>query len=104
MVLSNEIQNKIKILFKNDDEFRERLLSMDVNAIRKIASISQKGINPKDVVQAFENKDYAAMNRLYNQSKRLVELQELYKELCYEFYKNIKEDTERPNDKGEIFK
>ena len=29
------------------------------------------------------------MNYLYNQSKRLVEIHELYKELCYEFYKNM---------------
>ena len=30
------------------------------------------------------------MNYLYEQSKRLIELQVLYKELCYEYYKKTK--------------
>ena len=89
MVFSNEIQNKIKVLFKNDSETREQLLSGNADAVRKIGSISQKGINPEDVVIAFESNDPDTMNYLYNQSKRLVEIHELYKELCYEFYKNM---------------
>ena len=35
---------------------------------------------------AFESNNLDTMNYLYNQSKRLVELQELYKELRYDFY------------------
>lgn len=88
MVLSNEIQNKIKILFENDSETREQLLLGNAEVVRKIGVISQKGINPEDVVIALESKDYNTMNTLYNQSKRLVELRKLYKELCYEFYQN----------------
>lgn len=95
MVLSSEIQNKIKILFENDSVIREQLLSGDADAIRKIGSMSQKGINPEDIVAAFESNDPDTMNYLYVQSKRLIELHELYKELCYEFYKN----TEHYNSK-----
>lgn len=31
------------------------------------------------------------MNYLYQQAKRLAGLQELYKELCLEYYKNLKD-------------
>ena len=92
MVFSKEIQKKIKILFQNDSKTREQLLSGNVEAIRKIGSISQRGINPEDVVIAFESNDSDTMNYLYNQSKRLVELHELYQELCYEFSKNMVDD------------
>lgn len=89
MIFSNEIQNKIKILFKNDSEIREQLLLGNADAVRKVGSISQKGINPEDVVMVFESNDPDNMKYLYNQCKRLVELHELYQELCYEFYKNM---------------
>ena len=97
MILSNEVQNKIKILFENDSETREQLLLGNAEAVRKIGSISQKGINPEDIVKAFESNNQNTMNALYNESKRLVELRELYKELCYEFYQNKEhlEDTKK---------
>ena len=88
MILSNEVQNKIKILFANDSETREQLLLGNAEVVRKIGSISQKGINPEEIVKAFESDNQNIMNALYNESKRLVELRELYKELCYEFYQN----------------
>lgn len=90
MFFLNEIQ--IKILFKNDSEMREQLLSGNVDVIRKIGRISQKEINQEDIVIAFESNDPDTMNYLYNQSKRLVQLQELYRELCYEFCKNMVDD------------
>ena len=97
MILSNEVQNKIKILFENDSETREQLLLGNAEAVRKIGSISQKGINPEDIVKTFESNNQNTMNALYNESKRLVELRELYKELCYEFYQNKEhlEDTKK---------
>ena len=42
MFFLNEIQ--IKILFRNDSEMREQLLSGNVDVIRKIGRISQKEI------------------------------------------------------------
>lgn len=87
MILSDELQNKIKRLFAKDTATRERLLAGDAETIREIGSISQKGINPEDVVVAIESNDSETIKCLYNQSKKLIELQELYKELCYEFYK-----------------
>ena len=89
MFFSEEIQSKTKKLLKDDNETIEKILSGDAEAIRKIGSIAQQGINPENVVRAFESNDPDAMKHIYNQSKNLVELRELYQELCYEFYKNI---------------
>jgi hypothetical protein len=66
---------------------------IDVEAIREIGSISQKGINPDDVIVAYESGDPNTMNYLYQQAKRLVGLQELYKDLCFEYYKKIKDNS-----------
>lgn len=93
MVFSIKTQKKIKKLFKNDSEIIEQLLSGNAEVIskatRKIGGISQEGIDPEDVVVAFESNDSDTMNYLYNQSKRLIELQELYQELCSEFCDNM---------------
>ena len=94
MSLSKETEEKINFLFKNNPEMKDKLCNCDAEAIREIGSLSQRGINPDDVVAAYESKDKDTMNYLYNQAKRLVLLQELYKDLCLEFYKKTKEKTE----------
>ena len=66
---------------------RDRLYNCDAEAIREIGSLSQRGINPDDVVVAYESGNQDTMNYLYQQAKRLVGLQELYKDLCFECYK-----------------
>lgn len=90
MSISKEIQEKINLLFKSNPEMLEKLYECDAEAIREIGILSQKGINPDDVVVAFESGDKNTMNYLYQQAKRLVELQELYKELCFEYYSKVK--------------
>ena len=71
----------------------EKLYKCDAEAIREIGSLSQRGINPDDVVVVYESGDPSTMNYLYQQVKRLVGLQELYKELCFEYYKKTKETS-----------
>ena len=92
-----ELQEKINLLFKNNKELREKLLLGDVNAIREIGVMSQKGMNPEDIVDAYESNDSETMKYLYNKAKRLVELRELYNNLCLEYYKksNRSENGER---------
>lgn len=92
MSASKETQEKINLLFKTNPEMRDRLYNCDAEAIREIGSLSQRGINPDDVVVAYESGDQDTMNYLYQQAKRLVGLQELYKDLCFEYYKK-KKDT-----------
>ena len=100
MGISKEIQERINLLFKTNSEIKEKLYKCDAEAIREIGMLSQKGINPDDVIAAYESDDTSTMNYLYQQAKRLVGLQELYKELCFEYYKKIKatpEDVENSN-------
>ena len=94
MNISKELQEKINLLFKNNEELRERLLSGDANAIREIGSISQKGMNPEDIVAAYESNDSEAMKYLYEKAKKLVELQKLYKDLCLEYYNSTRDEGE----------
>ena len=94
MSISKENKERINTLFKTNPEMIEKLCNWDEEAIRQVASISQGGINPNDVIVAYESGDPNAMNSLYQQSKRLVGLQELYKDLCFE-YCNKANDTSR---------
>lgn len=94
MSVSKGTSEKINFLFKNNPEMIEKLYNCDDEAIRKVGSLSQRGINPDDVIAAYESNEPSTMNYLYQQAKRLVELQELYKELCFEYYKKIKHTSE----------
>ena len=86
LLLSQELQNKIKRLLNTEEDLKQKLLKGDVDSIRLIASISQKGINPKDVVEAFESNSFEAV---YKEAQRVLELEQLYKELCFEYYKEV---------------
>lgn len=90
MMLSKQTQDKINKLFKNDEETRIKLLNVDADAIREIGSKSQKGIPFEDVVAAYESQDPKVMEYLYKQAKRLEGYQELYNELCYAYYEEVK--------------
>jgi len=86
MNISKELKERINHIFKTNPEMIEKLYNCDAEAIREIGRLSQRGINPDDVVAAYESGDHSTMNYLYQQAKRLVGLQELYKELCFEYY------------------
>ena len=94
MSISKETQERINLLFKTNPEMIEKLYKCDAEAIREIGSLSQIGINPDDVIVAYESGEPSTMNYLYQQAKRLVGLQELYKELCFEYYKETKDTSE----------
>ena len=95
MSISKETQEKINLLFKLDSEMIEKLSNCDADAIREIGIISQKGINPDDVIVAYESGDKDTMDYLYQQAKRVAGLQELYKELCFEYYRKTKDTPEQ---------
>jgi hypothetical protein len=56
--------------------------------------ISQKGMNPEDIVDAYESNDSETMKYLYMKAQKLIELQKLYKELCLEYYNATKDKGE----------
>ena len=72
----------------------KKLYDCDADAIREIGSLSQRGISPEDIIVAYESRDSSTINYLYHQAKRLVELQELYKDLCIEYYNKTKDTTD----------
>ena len=82
MKFSKELEDKIKEIFKTEDGLRNNLLAGDAETIRKIGSLSQRGMNPEDVVDAIESDDPEAIKYLYHKAKRIIEMQKLYKDLC----------------------
>ena len=79
MHFSEELQSKIKKMFDNDEELRNKLLEGDTDSIKKLASLR---IMPEEIVEAYESDDSETMKKLYIKAKRMFELQKLYKELC----------------------
>jgi len=94
MTVSLKTQRKINNLFKTNPEFRERLFVCDAAAIREVGGLSQSKVEPEDIIEAYESNDKDTMNYLYKQAKRLVELKELYNDLCIEFYEKIEGNVE----------
>ena len=94
MKFSKELEENINEIFKNNDDIRERLLAGDAETIRKIGAISQKGMNPEDVVEAIESNDPEAIKYLYHKAQRIIGMQKLYKDLC-DAYAHIKNEMER---------
>lgn len=90
MEFPEELQLKIKKFFENNEELRDKLLSGDAESIRQIGLLSQRGINPKEILEACESNDSDLMKNLYNKAKRTVELQKLYKELCEAYSKEMR--------------
>ena len=88
MDFSKELQEKINVLFENNEDIRGKLLEGDTDIIRKIGLASQKGMNPEEIVDAYESNDSQTMENMYKKAKKLVELRKLYKELCLEYSKS----------------
>ena len=89
MKISYELKEKIERVLKNNGDMRDKLLSGNRDAIKKIGIISKQGIDPEDVVESYENN---TVDYLYKKAKQLVELHEIYEELCYEAYRDNSEE------------
>ena len=79
MNISDELRAKVERLLANNETLRNQILNGDYEAIRKIGSISQHGIKPEDVIKAHNNNE---MGKLYERARNLIELREVYSELC----------------------
>ena len=90
--ISDELRNKIENIFKTYDELKNKLLLGDGYAIRQVGLMSQKGIEPEDVVEAYQSNN---LDYLYIKAKRIIEMKEIYKELCQAYSKNLNQRKER---------
>jgi hypothetical protein len=97
MDFSEELKTKIRILFENNKKVREELLAGNPDTIREIGSISQKRIEPAEVVKAYESGNKNEIEELYKKSKMMIEVQKLYRELCLAYGKesNVNTDIDR---------
>lgn len=96
MSISILTQEKIDFLYKTNPVMREKLSNLDAEAIREVGSLSQRGMDPDGVIVAYESGDQDTLKYLYEQAKRLVMLKELYKDLCFEYYKKTKSIPDEP--------
>ncbi len=88
MDFPDELRNKIEKLLKKSPKLKAGILRGDAEAIRYIGIESQKGIDPLEIISAYESDK---INRLYLKAKKIIELQELYKELYEFFYLSVQE-------------
>ena len=88
MNISKELQEKINILLENNEEVKKKVLEGDADTIKQIGSVSQKGINPEDIISAYESNDSEEIKKVYNKAKKQVALREVYKELCEAYSKD----------------
>ena len=81
MNLFAETFKKVSELFKSNPQLEKALLSLDRDAIRSLTTEFQNGINPKDVVDAFEFGE-ESLEYLRKKAERQIAVKELYKALC----------------------
>ena len=80
MEISQELKEKIERNFSNNQKLIERLLALDPNAIEYIGRISQSGISPKKIIEAYENNNIEA---IYKLAIKKVESVQIYNELLH---------------------
>lgn len=89
--ISNELREKIEKIFKADGKLIKGLLSIDPDSIQKVAIMGQRKIDPKDVVDAYEN---GGLEYLYKKAQKLIEMQQIYEKLCEIYFeKNLKDNS-----------
>ena len=88
MNLSKEIKKTIEVLFANNEEIRGKLLEGDAETIKQIGVASQRGINPEDIIDAYESHDSKTMEYLYKKAKKQAAVKKLYIDLCKEYSKD----------------
>lgn len=84
MEISEELQEKIESLFKNNKELRDKLLAGDPDAISYIGEAGQTRFDPADIVASWESD---TIEYLYKKAKKMIEVRELYEALCTAYYK-----------------
>ena len=97
MNFSEELKAKIRILFENNEDVKEKLLAENPDTIREIGFMSQRRIEPQEIVKAYESGNKNEIEELYKKAKMMIEIQKLYRELCLAYGKesNVNTDIDR---------
>lgn len=82
-MFSKETKEIINSLFKDDIEFRDRLLNADVSAIQELG-LMNNSINPRFVINAFETNE---LQKLLDEAKSMEARQSLYHLMVEEYSK-----------------
>lgn len=78
MELNENLQNKIKEMFKNNINIQNRLLSGDYSILDDVVSYCMQGFTVEEVIIAYENN---TMEDLYEKAKKKKDIIDLYNEL-----------------------
>ena len=82
-MFNEELTEKIKRLYSNDEEKRNKILEGDTNVISTMTS--NINFTPDMIVKAFEEKN---IDNLYEEAKRRSEIIKLYHDLCIAYSEN----------------
>ena len=82
-MFSKETKEIINSLFKDDIEFRDRLLNADVSAIQELG-LMNNSINPRFVINAFETNE---LQKLLDEAKSMEARHSLYHLMVEEYSK-----------------
>ncbi|MBR3249071.1 MAG: hypothetical protein IKF83_00010 [Clostridia bacterium] len=93
MKISKELKEEIEKYISNKG-LVNRLLSLNPKAIAYLGQISQSGIKPKEVIEAYNNND---MDAIYKLANKKIKLEEIYNELILIYSEKIASEK----DKGE---
>ena len=73
MIYSEETQQIINLLFKDDQDFAEKLLNNDASAIQELSK--NHSMNPMDIIEAVDN---GKIPELYDEALRKAMITNLY--------------------------
>ena len=82
MIYSEETQKIINLLFKDDQDFAEKLLNDDADAIQELSK--NHSMNPMDIIEAVDN---GKIPELYNEALRKAMKTNLYLRMVKEHTK-----------------
>ena len=91
MKLSDELIQKINKVLINYEALKEKILSGDIDSIRTLGHISQQGLTPESIIKFYESGQTA---QLYKYAQHLIEMKQLYYELCNACYEQTKNNQE----------
>ena len=74
-----DLQEKINMLFEDDEDMKNRLLNGDEDAIQNLVIMTRTNIDPLDIISAYESKEFKP---LYEKAKKIVQIKQLYIEMC----------------------
>lgn len=83
MIISDDLKKLINEILEDEPELKIKLLNGDIDAIRRLGMLSQRGISAEFVLESIDKGD---IDSLYKQANKLKKINYLYQELCNLYY------------------